>query len=43
MFVLELADVFNSFPAGNMRSSLNDAAAAKKIKPTHLKALIRGR
>uniref|UniRef100_A0A3P8WM44 Tetratricopeptide repeat domain 4 n=1 Tax=Cynoglossus semilaevis TaxID=244447 RepID=A0A3P8WM44_CYNSE len=27
---------------GNMRSSLNDASAAKKIKPTHLKALIRG-
>lgn len=28
--------------AGNMRSALNDAAAAKKIKPGHLKALIRG-
>lgn len=27
---------------GNMRSALNDAAAAKKIKPNHLKALIRG-
>lgn len=27
---------------GNMRSALNDAAAAKKIKPDHLKALIRG-
>lgn len=25
-----------------MRSALNDAAAAKKIKPNHLKALIRG-
>lgn len=25
-----------------MRSALNDAAAAKKIKPDHLKALIRG-
>ncbi|XP_077390975.1 tetratricopeptide repeat protein 4 isoform X1 [Festucalex cinctus] len=30
------------FHLGNMRSSLNDAAAAKKIKPDHLKALIRG-
>lgn len=27
---------------GNMRSALNDAAAAKKINPNHLKALIRG-
>lgn len=27
---------------GNMRSALNDAAAAKKVKPDHLKALIRG-
>uniref|UniRef100_A0A672ID74 Tetratricopeptide repeat protein 4-like n=1 Tax=Salarias fasciatus TaxID=181472 RepID=A0A672ID74_SALFA len=27
---------------GNMRSALTDAAAAKKIKPDHLKALIRG-
>lgn len=27
---------------GNMRSALNDASAAKKIKPDHLKALIRG-
>lgn len=30
------------FYLGNMRSALNDAAAAKKIKPDHLKALIRG-
>ncbi|RVE73534.1 hypothetical protein OJAV_G00032330 [Oryzias javanicus] len=30
------------FHLGNMRSALNDAAAAKKIKPGHLKALIRG-
>ncbi|KAM9386055.1 tetratricopeptide repeat protein 4 isoform 2-T2 [Pholidichthys leucotaenia] len=30
------------FHLGNMRSSLNDAAAAKKIKPDHLKALFRG-
>ncbi|XP_003974462.1 tetratricopeptide repeat protein 4 [Takifugu rubripes] len=30
------------FHLGNMRSALNDAAAAKKIKPNHLKALIRG-
>ncbi|XP_049572803.1 tetratricopeptide repeat protein 4 [Syngnathus scovelli] len=30
------------FHLGNLRSSLNDAAAAKKIKPDHLKALIRG-
>ncbi|XP_035996804.1 tetratricopeptide repeat protein 4 [Fundulus heteroclitus] len=30
------------FHLGNMRSALNDAAAAKKIKPDHLKALIRG-
>lgn len=30
------------FHLGNMRSSFNDAAAAKKIKPDHLKALIRG-
>ncbi|XP_034035459.1 tetratricopeptide repeat protein 4 isoform X1 [Thalassophryne amazonica] len=30
------------FHIGNMRSALNDAAAAKKIKPDHLKALIRG-
>lgn len=28
--------------SGNMRSALNDAAAAKKLKPDHLKALIRG-
>lgn len=27
---------------GNMRSALNDAAAARKINPDHLKALIRG-
>lgn len=27
---------------GNMRSALNDAAAARKIKPDHLKAVIRG-
>ncbi|XP_056133600.1 tetratricopeptide repeat protein 4 [Lampris incognitus] len=30
------------FHLGNMRSALNDALAAKKIKPDHLKALIRG-
>ncbi|XP_063747934.1 tetratricopeptide repeat protein 4 isoform X2 [Eleginops maclovinus] len=30
------------FHLGNMRSAFNDAAAAKKIKPDHLKALIRG-
>ncbi|XP_070688509.1 tetratricopeptide repeat protein 4 [Pempheris klunzingeri] len=30
------------FHLGNMRSALNDAAAAKKIKPDHVKALIRG-
>ncbi|XP_042372985.1 tetratricopeptide repeat protein 4 [Plectropomus leopardus] len=30
------------FHLGNMRSALNDAAAAKKMKPDHLKALIRG-
>ncbi|XP_051929425.1 tetratricopeptide repeat protein 4 [Hippocampus zosterae] len=30
------------FHLGNMRSSLNDAATAKKITPGHLKALIRG-
>lgn len=30
------------FHLGNMRSSLNDATAAKKIKQDHLKALIRG-
>ncbi|XP_061680581.1 tetratricopeptide repeat protein 4 isoform X2 [Syngnathoides biaculeatus] len=30
------------FHLGNMRSALNDAKAAKKINPEHLKALIRG-
>ncbi|KAM3876337.1 tetratricopeptide repeat protein 4 [Diretmus argenteus] len=30
------------FHLGNMRSALNDALAAKKIKPDHIKALIRG-
>ncbi|KAM6962631.1 tetratricopeptide repeat protein 4 [Aplochiton taeniatus] len=30
------------FYLGNMRSALNDAVAAKKIKPDHLKALVRG-
>ncbi|XP_023250357.1 tetratricopeptide repeat protein 4 [Seriola lalandi dorsalis] len=30
------------FYLGNMRSALNDAAAARKIKPDHLKAMIRG-
>nr|XP_020508402.1 tetratricopeptide repeat protein 4 isoform X1 [Labrus bergylta] len=30
------------FYLGNMRSAFNDATAAKKIKPDHLKALIRG-
>lgn len=30
------------FHLGNMRSALNDAVAAKKLKPDHLKALLRG-
>ncbi|XP_035617895.1 tetratricopeptide repeat protein 4 isoform X3 [Oncorhynchus keta] len=30
------------FHLGNMRSALNDSVAAKKFKPDHLKALIRG-
>lgn len=30
------------FHLGNMRSALNDAVSAKKIKPDHLKAMIRG-
>lgn len=30
------------FYLGNMRSALKDATAAKKLKPDHLKALIRG-
>uniref|UniRef100_A0A667YI62 Tetratricopeptide repeat domain 4 n=1 Tax=Myripristis murdjan TaxID=586833 RepID=A0A667YI62_9TELE len=30
------------FYLGNMRSALNDATAAKKIRPDHLKALVRG-
>ncbi|KAJ8388498.1 hypothetical protein AAFF_G00133740 [Aldrovandia affinis] len=30
------------FHLGNMRSSFNDAVAAKKLKPDHLKALLRG-
>uniref|UniRef100_A0A8C9QPL3 Tetratricopeptide repeat domain 4 n=2 Tax=Scleropages formosus TaxID=113540 RepID=A0A8C9QPL3_SCLFO len=30
------------FHLGNMRSAFNDAVAAKKLKPDHLKALIRG-
>ncbi|XP_072295318.1 tetratricopeptide repeat protein 4 [Eucyclogobius newberryi] len=30
------------FYLGNMRSALNDATAAKKLKPDHLKALVRG-
>ncbi|XP_057697723.1 tetratricopeptide repeat protein 4 isoform X1 [Corythoichthys intestinalis] len=30
------------FHLGNMRSALNDSAAAKKLNPQHLKALIRG-
>ncbi|KAI1892003.1 hypothetical protein AGOR_G00149520 [Albula goreensis] len=30
------------FHLGNMRSALNDATAAKKLKPDHLKALLRG-
>lgn len=30
------------FHLGNMRSSFNDAAAARRVKPDHLKALIRG-
>lgn len=31
-----------NFYLGNMRSALKDAAAARKLKPDHLKALIRG-
>lgn len=31
-----------NFHLGNMRSALKDATAAKKLKPDHLKALIRG-
>ncbi|XP_050757203.1 tetratricopeptide repeat protein 4 isoform X2 [Gymnogyps californianus] len=30
------------FYLGNYRSALNDASQAKKLKPTHLKAIIRG-
>uniref|UniRef100_A0A672LVK1 Tetratricopeptide repeat domain 4 n=1 Tax=Sinocyclocheilus grahami TaxID=75366 RepID=A0A672LVK1_SINGR len=30
------------FHLGNMRSALNDATAAKKLKPNHIKAIIRG-
>ncbi|NXW89721.1 TTC4 protein, partial [Alopecoenas beccarii] len=30
------------FHLGNYRSALNDAIQAKKLKPTHLKAIIRG-
>ncbi|XP_023648599.1 tetratricopeptide repeat protein 4 [Paramormyrops kingsleyae] len=30
------------FHLGNMRSALNDSLAAKKLKPDHVKALIRG-
>lgn len=30
------------FYLGNMRSAFNDAVAARKVKPDHLKALIRG-
>ncbi|XP_027504972.1 tetratricopeptide repeat protein 4 isoform X1 [Corapipo altera] len=30
------------FHLGNYRSALNDATQAKKLKPTHLKAIIRG-
>ncbi|NWV17396.1 TTC4 protein, partial [Origma solitaria] len=30
------------FHLGNFRSALNDAIQAKKLKPTHLKAIIRG-
>ncbi|NXP70200.1 TTC4 protein, partial [Ramphastos sulfuratus] len=30
------------FHLGNYRSALNDAVQAKKLKPTHLKAIIRG-
>ena len=31
-----------SYLTGNMRSALKDSCAALKIKPDHLKALIRG-
>ncbi|XP_076871094.1 tetratricopeptide repeat protein 4 [Brachyhypopomus gauderio] len=30
------------FHLGNMRSALNDATCARKVKPAHLKAIIRG-
>ncbi|XP_051563159.1 tetratricopeptide repeat protein 4 [Myxocyprinus asiaticus] len=30
------------FHLGNMRSALNDATAAKKLKPDHIKAIVRG-
>ncbi|KAI4891914.1 hypothetical protein NFI96_030001 [Prochilodus magdalenae] len=30
------------FHLGNMRSALNDATAARKLKPDHIKAIIRG-
>ncbi|XP_062854149.1 tetratricopeptide repeat protein 4 [Trichomycterus rosablanca] len=30
------------FHLGNMRSALNDASAARKLKPDHIKAIIRG-
>ncbi|KAG5850046.1 hypothetical protein ANANG_G00078100 [Anguilla anguilla] len=30
------------FHLGNMRSALNDSVAAKKLKPDHIKALLRG-
>lgn len=30
------------FHLGNMRSALNDATAAKKLKPDHIKSIIRG-
>jgi hypothetical protein len=39
MFV---AATLSSCLAGNMRSALNDSVTAKKFKPDHLKALIRG-
>jgi len=40
-FLFDLCN--NLFPLGNMRSALNDATAAKKLKPDHIKAIIRGK
>lgn len=44
MMVICLNDYMslNIFVLGNMRSALNDATAAKKLKPDHIKAILRG-